>query len=64
MGFYLKRVVERETPALKADRIRLRAIHAQAKAEAAARWPTLTVDNVRDAAKWQEDRITQLLREV
>ena len=64
MGFYLKRTVERETPALMAERLRLRAIVAQVYAEKEARWPVLTVENVLEAAKWQEDRITELLRKV
>jgi hypothetical protein len=63
MGFYLKRVVERETPQLQADRLRLRTIVEQATRERDSLWPVITVDNVVQAAKWHEDRISQLLRE-
>jgi len=62
MGFYLKRVVERETPELLADRLRLRAIVGRATRERDVLWPVITVENVQEAAKWHEDRITQLLK--
>ena len=63
MAFYKKVTVERETPQLLADRLRLRAIHAQARQERDALWPTLTPDNCVQAAHWLEDRITHLLKE-
>jgi len=62
MAFYLKRTVERETPQLLADRLRLRALHDQARQERDALFPTITADNVVQAAKWFEDRLSQLLK--
>jgi hypothetical protein len=62
MGFYLKRVVERDTPELQAERLWLRAVHEQAARERDARWSILTPENVVEAAKWHQDRLGELLR--
>lgn len=52
-----------DTPDKTRDRIVRREAGEQAYAEAKDRFPTITAENFDDVLRWQESRITALIRE-
>lgn len=64
MAFYKKRIVVRDTPADIEWRVRYSAGLQQINADVHKMWPQITAVNFAEAARWKEDQVTKLARQL